>query len=101
DAAVLADDVIDDLEELFGRSDRAADALDRFADEAGDLAGRLVLDDVLDVVRALNAARRVLEAEGAAVAVTGQRVVDRLGLVRLELPVAVGGEAHRRRGAAV
>ncbi len=38
-AAVLADDVVDDLEIFRRRRDGAADALDRFADEAGDLAG--------------------------------------------------------------
>ncbi len=75
DAAVLADDVVDDLEKFLRRRDRAADALNRLADEAGDLAWRLVLDDILDVVRALHAAGWILEPERAAIAIAGQRVV--------------------------
>ena len=82
DAAVLADDVVHDLEELLGRRDRAADALNRLADEAGDLARRFVLDDVLDVVRALHVARWILQPERAAVAVAGVRVVDVRAVVR-------------------
>ena len=92
DAAVLADDVVDDSEEFLGRRDRAADALDRLADEAGDLAGRFVLDHVLDVVRTLHAAGWVLEAERAAVAVAGVRVVDvraRCCVLNFQLPWAV------------
>ena len=42
--AVLADDVVDDLEILRRRRDGAADALDRLGDEAGDLAASLVAD---------------------------------------------------------
>ena len=71
----FADDVVDDLEILRRRRDRAADALNRLADEAGDLAGRFVVDDVLDVVGTLQAATRILQAVGAAVAVRRQRVL--------------------------
>ena len=83
------------LEEFLGRRDRAADALDRLADEAGDLAGRFVLDHVLDVVGTLHVAGRILEAERAAVAVAGVRVVHVRAVVRLEFPGALRGEAHR------
>ena len=40
EAAVLVGDVADDLEVLGRRSDEAADARHRFADESGDLARR-------------------------------------------------------------
>ena len=53
--AVLADDVVHDLEvlRLRRRMHDAADALDRLGDEARDLAGRLVLDDLLHLLRTL------------------------------------------------
>ena len=102
DAAVLADDVVDDFEELLRRRDRAADALNRLADEAGDLARRFVLDHVLDVVRTLHAAATDTRAQ------TGSGSSSRrsvwwmfVPLFALELPRAVRREAHRHRRAAV
>ena len=57
-AAVLADDVVDDLEIFRRRRDGSADALDRFADEAGDFARRFVADQIFDVVGAFDVAAR-------------------------------------------
>src|SRR5262249_32975240 len=100
-AAVLAHDVVDDLEVLRWRRDRPADALDRLADETGDLAGGLVADHVLDVAGALDVAAGVGQAEGAAVAVAGRGVLDVERRVALELPGAVRRQAHGGLGAAV
>src|ERR1700728_3972941 len=41
--AVLANDIVDDLEILARRSDRPTNPLDRLGNEAGDLARRLIL----------------------------------------------------------
>ena len=77
-AAVLADDVDRDLEVLRRRRDEAADALDRLGEEAGDPAGRRRLDQLLDVLRALDAAATgTSRRERAAVAVRRRRVLDR------------------------
>src|SRR3972149_1772432 len=86
DAAVLADDIVNDFEKLLGRRDRAADALDRLADEAGNLARRFVLNHVLDVVRALDTARRIFEPERTAVTIAGQRVAHVRAVVGFEFP---------------
>src|SRR4051812_35800294 len=101
DSAMLADDVVDDLEEFFGWSYHTANTLNWLADEAGDLTRRFVLNDVLNVLGAFHAARRVLEAEWAAVAVAGHCVVNVRAVVAFELPIAMGGQAHRHRGATV
>ena len=60
EAAVLLHDVDGDLEVAVGRDDEAADALDRLREEAGDLTGGRRLDQLLDVLRALEPA--VLDA---------------------------------------
>ena len=88
-AAVLADDVVDDLEILRGgrRVHDAADALNRLGDEAGDLARRLVLDDLLHFLRTLQVAGGILQPERAAVAVARRGVVHVVGRVGGEPPV--------------
>ena len=45
--AVFADDVVDDLEIFLRRDHHAADALNAFGDEDGDLAAGFVLDQIL------------------------------------------------------
>src|SRR5439155_25266868 len=50
-AAVFLHDVVNDLEVFLRRIDDAAETLDRFADERGDLAGGVVLDDVFEFAR--------------------------------------------------
>src|SRR5262249_22567096 len=74
---------------------------DRFADETGHLTRRLVADQVLHVAGALDAARRVLQAERAAVAIAGRGVLDVQRWVALELPGADRGKAHGALRAAV
>src|SRR5262249_59907602 len=53
ESAVLADDLVDELEVLARRRDGPADPLDRLGDEARDLPRRLALDQGLHVPRAL------------------------------------------------
>lgn len=75
-AARLAHDVVDDLHVSRGRSNRAADALNRLSNKRRHLAGRFVLDDVLDIVSALQPATRMLQPEGAAITVWRKRMLD-------------------------
>ena len=93
DATVLAHDIRDDFEVLFGRSDEAADALDRLGDEAGDAAGGGGADDLLDILRAFHFAGRVFEAERAAIAIRVDGMHD-AGLGRAESPGGLSGERH-------
>ena len=58
DAAVIAHDLLDDLEVFLGRRDEAADALDRLGDEAGDAAAGGGADQLLHVLRAADFADR-------------------------------------------
>src|SRR5262249_28489374 len=93
--AVSADDLVDDLEVFARRHDGPADPLDRLGDEAGHLAGSLVADQVRDVPRTFDVAARILQAEGAAVAVAGRGVLHAFRRARLEFPRAVRGQRHR------
>src|SRR5262249_22590608 len=84
--AVPTNDVVDDPEILRRRRHRAAHALDRLADEAGDLARGLVADQFFHVAGALHVATRVLQAIRAAVAVARRGVLDVDRRIALELP---------------
>src|ERR1035437_3087603 len=75
-AAVFLDDVVGDFKILLRGIDHAAKSLDRFRDERGDLAGRVVLDDVLEFARAGDIARGILQAKRAAVAIARRNVGD-------------------------
>ena len=76
DAAVIADDLLDDLEVFLGRRDEAADALDRLGDEAGDAAAGGGADQLFHVLRAAHFAIGIGQAERAAIAVRVVRVDD-------------------------
>ena len=75
-AAVLADDVVDDAEELGRGQDRTADTLDRLGNEAGDLTAGFIADDVFEVVSTLHLAAGVFKAVRAAITVTWSSVLD-------------------------
>ena len=66
------------LQELVGRDDVAALALNRLDDDRGDFVGRDQVHEelVLDVVEALRRARLRRRAERAAIAVRVRRVID-------------------------
>ncbi len=101
DAAVFADDIGDDLEVLFGRSDEAADALDGFCDHTGDAAGGGGFDEVFDILRALDVTGWICEREGAAIAIGIVREDDAgLGL-RTDFPGRMTGEGESHGGTAV
>ena len=76
DAAVIAHDLLDDLEVLLGRRDEAAHALNRLGDEAGDAPAGGGADQLLQVLRAAHLAVGIGEAERAAIAVGVVRVHD-------------------------
>src|SRR5450432_3056126 len=76
DATVALDDSLHDAEVLLRRNDETADAEDRFGDEAGDLAARGGLNDVFDILSALDAAVGIALAERAAIAVGSDGVMD-------------------------
>jgi hypothetical protein len=87
--------IVHRLEVLRVRRDEAAHALDGLGQEAGDLPGGGGLDDVLDVLGALEVAALGLLAEGAAVAVRGGRVLHARDLARHRAIRAVRGERLR------
>ena len=101
DAAVIAHDLVDDLEIFLGRRDEAADALNGLGDEAGDPAAGGGADQFLHVLRAAHFAIGIGQAEGTAVAVGVVRVHDAGLRADRQAPGALPGERHRQRGAAV
>ena len=100
DAAVVAHDLLDNREVLFGRRDEAGHALDGFSDEAGDPSTRGAADQFLHVLGATHFATRVGEAEGTAVTVGVVRMHD-AGLRRPQLPGTLSREPHPHRRTAV
>src|SRR5260221_11198430 len=91
DAAVLLDDLERRLEVAVGRVDESADALDRLRQESGDATLRRRLDQLLDVLRALEPAARVLEPERAPVAIGCVRVLHAGDLRRDDTELRVRG----------
>src|ERR1019366_8729655 len=69
DAAVIAHDLLHDLEVLPGRRDIAADALNGFGDEGRDPAAGGGADQFLQIQSAADFAIGIGQAEGAAVAI--------------------------------
>src|SRR5690348_16608593 len=72
--AVFLDGVEDDFEVFGGRSDEAADALDRFGDEGGDVAAGAGLNEIFDLVGAGHAAIGILQSQRAAITIGANRV---------------------------
>ena len=89
-----------DLEVLAGRRHEPADALDGLGNERRRLPRGRGADELVEVARALHAARRVGQLERAAVAVRRQRVLDRRDLGRHRAPRRVRGERLREHRAA-
>src|SRR5262249_31967007 len=115
EASVFSHDVIHDLEVLRRRRHHAAYALDRLADETGDLTTGFVADPgldgagptgfvadrVLDAAGAPDVARGIRQAKWAAVAIPRRGVLDVVGHGQRVLPRPDGGQADGRLGAAV
>ena len=99
DAAVLPNDPDGRLEVLGRRRDEPSDSLDRLGQESGDATRRRGPDDVLDVVRARDPARRIGQVHRAAVAVRRRRVLDP-GDFRGKRPPARLGRQGLREGRA-
>src|SRR5258708_14071365 len=75
-ASILLYDAERHLEILFGRSDKAADALDGLCQECGDPAGGGELDDILDIFDARHFAVGILQSQWAAVTIRIHDVRD-------------------------
>src|SRR5882762_493819 len=69
ESAVLLDDFENDLEIFLGRRDEAADPLDRFGDEGGDVSAGAGLNEIFDVVRARYFAGRIGQMQRATVTI--------------------------------
>ncbi len=98
DAAVIADDLLNDLEILLRRRDVSAHTLDGLRDETGDAAAGGGADEILHVLRASDFATGISQTERTTIAVR----VDRMDHARLrgpELPGSLTGDGHRHRGA--
>ncbi len=101
DAAVFADDFGDDLEIFFGRRDEAADALDGLGDHSGDAARSGGADEIFDILRTLDVAGRISEAEGATVAIGVVREDDAWLRLGADFPRRMTGDCESHGGAAV
>ena len=91
-------DLLDGAEEALGRDDVAGGALDGLDDDGGDLAARLVTDDVADIVGAGDAAVGICQTERAAIAVRVRRqVLAREKRPQVMLEVAAEQAEHPAR----
>ena len=97
DAAMGADDPLDDLEIFLGRRDETAHALEGFGDESATLPQVELPTGSAGILRAYHFARGIGEAERATIAIRIMRVHD-AGLRQAEPSRALAGTRHRRGG---
>src|SRR5262249_53867529 len=100
DAAVITNDLLDDLEVLLRWRHKSADPLNRFRDESRDPPAGRGPDQLLHVLRTAHVTTRISQPEGTAIAICIMRV-HHAGLRRPELPCALSRNSHRHRRTSV